>query len=111
MHIYLFLPPCSLPEKLVSYDSAALKLSQAPPSMSLGVIAAPHGGAVLGDRAEQCCAIASDKQLAFTKKNKFPPHSSYSPTLARFPVAVMNTNNSFPQFVTASACVTLTDSL
>lgn len=71
LHIYLFLRLCSLPEKLVSCDSGSLKLSWAPPSTSLGVIAAPHGGALLGDCAKQRCAIASDKQLAFSKL-KFP---------------------------------------
>lgn len=48
LQIYLFIPLCSLPEKIVSCDSVSLQLSRVPPSTSLGVISPLHGGASLG---------------------------------------------------------------
>lgn len=73
---YLFLPLCSLPEKLVSCDRGSVKLSRALPATSPGVIAALRGGAFLGDCAERRCSIASDKQLSILKAEPLS-HSSY----------------------------------
>lgn len=90
-----FVPLCSLPENKVSCDSGSLKLSRAPSSTSLAVAAALHGGTLLGDCAKR---LASYKQIAFSKLLSLTFNVlcgnliNLSPTLARVPVAVMNTD-------------------